>query len=617
MLSDQQQVDATDYTATFTGAADTDIADASASVTAGSWHENNGNAGSGGSTGSFVVDTVTPTVTVTTSRHDVNVAHHGATISFAFSEAPVSFTLADTTMVGGTLSDLVRHSATLYTAAFTGSAGTDIADASVSVTASSWQENNGNAGSGGSTGSFTVDTIKPTVTVTTSRHDVNVAHNTATITFAFSEAPVSFTLADTKAVGGTLSNLQEINATEYTATFTGAAGTDTDNASVKVTAGSWQENNGNAGGSGTTGSFTVDTIKPTVTVTTNRTDVDVAHDTATISFAFSEAPASFTLADTAAVGGTLSNLQEVNATLYKATFTAAAATDIANASVKVVGGSWHDDNGNSGDSGFSGNFVVDTVTPTVAVATSNSAVNLADDTATITFTFSEAPVGFSLADTTAVGGTLSHLVRVDATDYTATFTGAAATDTDNASVKVANGSWQENHGNLGAGGSTGSFSVDTVTPTVTVATSSSDVTLAHDTAKITFKFSEAPTSFTLADTTAVGGTLSDLVKVNATHYKATFTGAANTDINDASVGVSAGSWQEGNGNPGAGGSTGSFTVDTVAPTAPSPHVHAANISLFTQAMAGSFTMPGAGQSGTILATPQSNSEALLAQPHHS
>jgi hypothetical protein len=124
------------------------------------------------------------------------------------------------------------------------------------------------------------------------------------------------------------------------------------------------------------------------------------------------------------------------------------------------------------------------------------------------------------------------------------------------------GSWHDANGNAGAGGST-SFTVDTVTPTVAVAINSSNVTLAHNTATVTFAFSEAPVSFVLGDTSATGGSLTNLQKVDATHYTATFTGAANTDISNASVSVIGGSWQEGNGNPGAGGAAGNFTVDTM------------------------------------------------------
>jgi hypothetical protein len=105
--------------------------------------------------------------------------------------------------------------------------------------------------------------------------------------------------------------------------------------------------------------------------------------------------------------------------------------------------------------------------------------------------------------------------------------------------------------------------VDTVTPTVSVGLSSKDLTLAHRTATVAFTFSEAPTAFSLSDATAVGRTLSALTKVNATTYTATFTGAANTTINDAVVSVTAGSWQEINGNPGAAGNSAAFTVDTM------------------------------------------------------
>jgi Bacterial Ig-like domain len=393
---------------------------------------------------------------------------------------------------------------------------------------------------------------------------VNLASNTALVTFTFSEVPTSFTLADTTTTGGTLGPLTLVNPTTYTATFMAAANTD-GTGSVAVTAGSWQEGNGNPGTGGSTPSFTVDTVTPTVAVAISGADVNLAGDTAAVTFTFSEAPSAFTLADTSATGGTLSRLAQVDATHYAATFTAAAGTDIGNASVSVTAGSYQDASGNPGTAGSTPSFTVDTVTPTVAVAINNADVNLAGNPATVTFTFSEAPSAFTLADTSATGGTLSGLAQVDATHYAATFTAAAGTDIGNGSVSVTSGSWQEANGNPGTGGSTPSFTVDTVTPTVTVAIDSNDVNLAHRTAMASFAFSEAPTAFALADTSATGGTLSGLTQVDATHYTATFTAAAGTDIGNASVSVTSGSWQEANGNPGTGGSTPSFTVDTVAP----------------------------------------------------
>src|SRR5207248_6090406 len=79
---------------------------------------------------------------------------------------------------------------------------------------------------------------------------------------------------------------------------------------------------------------------PTVKVSIDDTDLNLAHDTATVTFTFSAPPPlGFTLDNTSAVGGTLSNLSQLNATTYTATFTAAASTDIGNASVWPAPGS--------------------------------------------------------------------------------------------------------------------------------------------------------------------------------------------------------------------------------------------------------------------------------------
>src|SRR5258705_4432116 len=106
---------------------------------------------------------------------------------------------------------------------------------------------------------------------------------------------------------------------------------------------------------------------------------------------------------------------------------------------------------------------------------------------------------------------------VDATHYTATFTAAAGTDISNGSVTV-DSTWHEANGNLGTGSTSTAFVVDTVTPTASVSVNSSDVNLAANTATVTFSFTEAPTDFTLTGhTSAVGGTLSNLVMRSAEH----------------------------------------------------------------------------------------------------
>ncbi len=433
--------DGLSYTATFTGAANTDISNATVSVD-NNWHEDNGNAGIGSSTTPFTVDTVTPTASVWVSSSDVNVAAGTATVTFTFSEAPTDFSLNNVTAVGGSLSGLTPSSDGLsYTATFTGAANTDISNATVSVD-NNWHEDNGNAGIGSSTTPFTVDTVTPTASVSVSSSDVNVAAGTATVTFTFSEAPTDFSLNNVTAVGGSLSGLTpSSDGLSYTATFTGAANTDISNATVSVD-NNWHEDNGNAGIGSSTTPFTVDTVTPTASVSVSSSDVNVAAGTATVTFTFSEAPTDFSLNNVTAVGGSLSGLTPSSDGLsYTATFTGAANTDISNATVSVDN-NWHEDNGNAGIGSSTTPFTVDTVPPTVtsltdvasnSLLTPNSPVDWVTgqqgSTSTVTFTLDmseavtiENPANTYLTlDTGTPGGTYSGTA-------TAAYSGGSGTD---------------------------------------------------------------------------------------------------------------------------------------------------------------------------------------------
>ena len=68
-------------------------------------------------------------------------------------------------------------------------------------------------------------------------------------------------------------------------------------------------------------------------------------------------------------------------------------------------------------------MTIDRLNPTVAVNIVDGSLNDGDTSSQVTFTFSEAPVGFTAADITAVGGTVTGLTATaDPLVYTATFT---------------------------------------------------------------------------------------------------------------------------------------------------------------------------------------------------
>ncbi|NMG77755.1 Ig-like domain-containing protein, partial [Aromatoleum diolicum] len=82
-----------------------------------------------------------------------------------------------------------------------------------------------------------------------------------------------------------------------------------------------------------------------------------------------------------------------------------------------------------------------------------TALSDTDSSSQVTFTFSEAPVGFTAGDIVAVGGTVTNLqATANPLVFTATFT---ATDgfSGTASVSVADNLYTNAAGNLGSGGS--------------------------------------------------------------------------------------------------------------------------------------------------------------------
>lgn len=127
--------------------------------------------------------------------------------------------------------------------------------------------------------------------------------------------------------------------------------------------------------------------------------------------------------------------------------------------------------------------VTDTIAPTVAVTMNNTALNVGD-TALVTFTFSEAPTGFTVADVTSFpNGTLSAFTATgNPLVYTATFTpNVGINDTTN--IITVGTAWTDAAGNSGVGGSSPNYVVNTI-----VAPGSSGLTTLTDTALTTPKF---------------------------------------------------------------------------------------------------------------------------------
>src|SRR3990170_8506658 len=142
----------------------------------------------------------------------------------------------------------------------------------------------------------------------------------------------------------------------------------------------------------------------------------------------------------------------------------------------------------------------DVIAPTVVITLSDYAFKIGD-TAVATFTFSEAPTGFTEADVTAPNGSLSSFgVTGDPLVYTAIFTPTADV-TDPTNVITVGTGWTDAAGNPPAGATNSdNYTVDTTAPTVVIAVTggSPSATLPLP---ITFTLSEVATDFAVGDVT--------------------------------------------------------------------------------------------------------------------
>lgn len=223
-------------------------------------------------------------------------------------------------------------------------------------------------------------------------------------------------------------------------------------------------NNGERQSETVTKTITIDRTFPTSS-TEISDDALIFGETATVTITFSEPVTGFTADDLEVVGGTVSNLQGSGST-YTAIFTPAANSELDNASIKVVNGSFTDIAGNRGSASIVENISIDTVKPTVTVAIGASSFAKAQ-TATVTFTFSQDPgAEFTLEDVTVVGGTLSDLAGTGLI-RTATFS-VEADFQGEGSITVNSAAFSDASGNGNDSASISALSIDAKDPTITV-----------------------------------------------------------------------------------------------------------------------------------------------------
>jgi fibronectin-binding autotransporter adhesin len=389
----------------------------------------------------------------------------------------------------------------------------------------------------------------------------------------------------------------------------------------------------------------IDGVRPLLasSITISDTALKIG-DTATVTFTFAEAVSGFTTSDLTVPNGAVASLSTSDGgTTWTASLTPNVSTTDSTNIITLDYTGITDVAGNAGTGTVtSGNYSVDTLRPSLAsaITVSDTALKIGD-TATVTFTFTEAISGFTTADLTVANGVVSSLSSGDGgITWTANLTPNTSTTDATNIITLDYTGITDTAGNAGTGSaSSGNYAVDTVRPTVGIVVTDADLTVG-ETSLVTITFSEAVSGFTNVDLSIANGTLTSVSSSDGgITYTATLTptaavsdatnvitldntgvtdtagnaGASTTDSNNyaidtttISIVADAASTNEGTGS---GNTAFTFTVSRTGPTTAATSVnYAVTGSGTNQASASDFggTLP----SGSI-SIPIGQSSAVL------
>ncbi|AQY63638.1 glycosyl hydrolase [Pseudomonas veronii] len=505
-----------------------------------------------------------------------NTAQHiGSTsqVTITFNQAVTGFTSADLTISNGTLGTLTTSDNITYTATFTPSASVTSATNQIvldntGVTATS----TGTPGTGTtSSNSFSIDTVRPTATVTVVAPTLSTTVN-STVNITFSEAVSGFSLTDMSASNGTLSNLTTSDNIHWTATLTPSASNSSSGNVVTLDNTLYTDTATNAGtGTTTSNTYAIDTVLPTSTIVVSDTALSISGNTSLVTITFSEAVTGLTVGAFTVADGILSNLGSNDGGLtWTATLTATPGASHTGNVITLNNTAVSDGAGNAGSGTTNSNtYAVDTARPNATVVFANTNLGIGQ-TSLVTITFSEAVTGFTNADLIVSNGTLSAVSSNDGgTTWTATFTPTASIVSASNHITLDNTGVQDVAGNAGSGTTTSNnVAIDGVRPTATLVVASNSLGIGQ-TSLVTITFSEAVVGFSNVDLTVSNGTLSAVSSNDGgITWTATFTPSANLTDTTNVITLDNTAYSDTSGNTGTGTTdSNNYVIDTVRPTA--------------------------------------------------
>ncbi|GJD93595.1 Ig-like domain-containing protein [Methylobacterium iners] len=549
------QVDALTYTAVLEPVAGF-AGSATVAVAAGGYGDAVGNVGAGSAALSLAVDATPPAVPTLTGFTDdtgtasdrltsdttptlagtaeanstVTILRNGVAVDSVLADGAGDWSYASPTLVDGSYSFIVTATDAVGNRGVASAALTVVVDATPPAvpTVTGFADESGLAGDG-----LTSDTT-PTLTGTAEANAaVTILRNGIAIGAVTANGTGNWSYASPALADGSYS---------FTAQATDAAG-NTSVVSVPLV-------------------VTVDTTPPAAPTITG-----VADDTGTASDRLTS-DATPTLTGTAEAGAAVTVLRDG---MVVGTTTADTAGSWSYTSPALADGSYGftatatDAAGNNGPASSPLAATIDATAPALSIIFDEAGpLDDGDPAATVTFTFSESPIGFESSDVTVGGGTLSGLV-LDSADpsgrtYMAQFTatdGATAPGT----VLVAADTYADLAGNAGLASNAASVAIDRLNPGLSITTDDAALT-PGDQALLTFTFTEAPVGFGEADVTLSAGLVlvaGSLTQTSPTTYTAVVRPAVGFS-GTGSIAVAASAYADAVGNAGDAAASLSFAM---------------------------------------------------------
>ncbi|MBR7801818.1 Ig-like domain-containing protein, partial [Undibacterium fentianense] len=535
---------------------------------------------------SYTFDRTVPSLTSITRADADNTNASSLSFTLKFSESVSGLDLDDLTLskTGDADGDIasISGSGDTYTVTINNLSGTGTLRLDLNGSGTAISDTASNLVSGAYTAGefYTIDRHAPTISSITPTGDKATNSESSSFKVTFSEDVNGVDLSDfsLNTTGNASGSLASITGkgNEYTIVIDHLTGAGDIRIDLNKNATQISDIVGNQITTGYTSGnvLTIDRVAPTLSQSIDMSDTKLSiGETATVTWVFSEEVKDFTTDDLTADNGVISNLESKDGITWHATFTPSKEISDTSNLITLAMSGIADVMGNYGSGKESSpNYEIDNVRPALAaeISLSDSLLN-AGETATVTFTFTEAVTDFTTDDITSQNGSISNLTSTDkGVTWTATLSPNESKSDTSGVLSLDLSGLTDLAGNAGVGSiESGKYSTDTSAPGLASMISVSDTALKiGETATVTFSFTEKVTAFTTDDIQSKNGSISKLESSDdGLTWTAVFTPTDNVENSANAITLDMSTITDLAGNKGSGtADSENFSIDTRRPT---------------------------------------------------